>query len=103
MISNKPTHLKEMSSNIEKDLKFINTLVSEQRLTNNKSIKKLHQEHKKHLHISEYKLIVGLLKGLEFSLMIEYLNILNNSTDTYYLFDAWAMDKLVKIYHQTPK
>ena len=91
--------LEKINLDMKNDLKLGKVLVLEQRENHEKSIKKLHQEHKKHLHISEYKLIVGLFKGLENSLLLEYLYYLENDTSSnYLLFDVWGMDKLVRIY-----
>jgi len=89
-------------SSIKSDLKFVNKLVTEQRLQKYKSIEACHKEHKRHLHSSEYKLLVSLLKNLEKSLLIEYLFYLNSDdSNTYILFDVWAMDKLATAYSQS--
>lgn len=97
MTSKKVVNL--IGDNFDTQVDFVTSLVQEQRLNHNKNIEKVHKEHKKHLHIAEYKLIVGLLKGLQSSLSLEYLHYLNsNDSDNYILFDVWAIDKLVTIY-----
>ena len=100
-MTSKKIILKSNSVDIENDLKYISAFVFEQRKTNLKSIKNLYKEHKKHLHIAEYNLIVNLFKNLQSSLFLEYLLYLNSkdkNDNTYYLFDAWGMDKIARIY-----
>ena len=77
-------------------------LVTHQRTSSAKDIKKLHKDLKSFFHTAEYKLIKGLVDGLEKSLMLEYLiYIEEEKSNKLELYDFWAFNKIIAIYKKS--
>lgn len=80
----------------------ISEVVKQQRLIAAKDIKNLHKEIKSFFHISEYKLIKGLVDGLENTLMLEYMIYIETAEDkNVKQYDFWAYDKIIAIYRKS--
>lgn len=75
--------------------------IANQRIKHKVQINKYLKEVEKFFNPAEFNLLIGLHSGLEYSLILEYVEYLeNDKNETYILFDIWSMNKLIDIYQR---